>query len=195
MYPWRSASTIGSEKPRIATPRNFSPSQSCKLPQGARTGMGLFDDRVEHRGEVTRRGIDDLQHLGGRGLLLQGLARLGQEPRILHRNDRLRREVFEKRDFFFPVGPHLGPARDYHPHQRIGVPQGDEHQGAGARLLDRRPRHRIVALRQVADVNEGAPASKGWAAGASEARWPRRNRWANGSRAPRVATARNSRPS
>src|SRR5262249_45485561 len=30
-----------------------------------------FEHRVEHRGEVAGRGIDDLQHLGGRGLLLQ----------------------------------------------------------------------------------------------------------------------------
>ena len=44
------------------------------------------------------RRVDDLQYLGGRGLLLQSLARLGQEPRILHRGDRLRREVFEQRN-------------------------------------------------------------------------------------------------
>ena len=31
----------------------------------------LFEHRVEHRREVAGRGIDDLQHLGGRGLLLQ----------------------------------------------------------------------------------------------------------------------------
>jgi len=30
----------------------------------------LFEHRVEHRGEVAGRGIDDLQYLGGRGLLL-----------------------------------------------------------------------------------------------------------------------------
>ena len=34
----------------------------------------LFQDRVEYRREIAGRGIDDLQHLGGRGLLLQGLA-------------------------------------------------------------------------------------------------------------------------
>ena len=31
----------------------------------------LFEHRVEHRREVAGRGVDDLQHLGGRGLLLQ----------------------------------------------------------------------------------------------------------------------------
>src|SRR5262249_30576031 len=53
----------------------------------------LFQDRVEYRGEIAGRRIDDLQYLGGRGLLLQGLARLGQEPRVFHRDDRLRGEI------------------------------------------------------------------------------------------------------
>src|SRR6516164_5789001 len=43
----------------------------------------LFDDRVEHRRKVARRGVDDLQYLRGTRLLLQRLARLGQEARIL----------------------------------------------------------------------------------------------------------------
>ena len=37
----------------------------------------LFEHRVEHRGEVAGRGIDDLQDLGGRGLPLQCLVALG----------------------------------------------------------------------------------------------------------------------
>src|SRR6516165_11223418 len=41
----------------------------------------LFDHRVEYWREVAGRGIDDLQYLGSRGLLLQCLARLGQESR------------------------------------------------------------------------------------------------------------------
>src|SRR5204863_9086108 len=36
---------------------------------------------------------DDLQHLGRRGLLFQRLPRLGDEPRILQRDHRLRREI------------------------------------------------------------------------------------------------------
>src|SRR6516164_9679476 len=47
------------------------------------------------------RAVDDSQHLGGRGLLLQGLARLGQQPHILHCNHCLRREVFEQCDLLF----------------------------------------------------------------------------------------------
>src|SRR5215470_2634843 len=47
----------------------------------------LFEHRVEYRLEVARRRIDDPQHLGGRGLLIQRLSRLGQQPHILHCND------------------------------------------------------------------------------------------------------------
>ena len=35
-----------------------------------------LDDRVEHRLQVDRRAADDLQDLGGRGLLLQRLGQL-----------------------------------------------------------------------------------------------------------------------
>ena len=60
--------------------------------------MRLLQHRVEHRREIAGRRIDDLQDLGGRGLLLQRLARLGDQPRVLHRDDRLRREVLQQRD-------------------------------------------------------------------------------------------------
>ena len=69
--------------------------------------MRLFEHRIEHRREVAGRGIDDLQHLGGRGLLLQRLARLGDEPRVLHRDDRLRREILQQRDLLVGERPDL----------------------------------------------------------------------------------------
>jgi hypothetical protein len=51
-------------------------------PQRAEGGLAQthrpFEHRVEHRGEISGRGIDDLQYLGGGGLLLQCFARLGQ---------------------------------------------------------------------------------------------------------------------
>ena len=55
--------------------------------------MRLIQHRFEHRFEVTRRAVDDLQYFGGRGLLLQRLACLGQEPRVFHCDHRLRGEV------------------------------------------------------------------------------------------------------
>ena len=47
------------------------------------------------------------KHLGGRGLLLQRLARLGDQPRVLHRDDRLRREILQQRDLLVGERPHL----------------------------------------------------------------------------------------
>jgi hypothetical protein len=41
----------------------------CAMLDAAK-GVRLLKNSVEHRGEVAGRGIDDLQHLGGRGLLL-----------------------------------------------------------------------------------------------------------------------------
>ena len=60
--------------------------------------MRLFHYRLEHRREIAGRGIDDLQHLCGRGLLLQGLACLVNEPRVLHRDNCLCGEVLRQRD-------------------------------------------------------------------------------------------------
>src|SRR5215831_19607266 len=66
--------------------------------------VSLFQDRFKYRREVAGRGIDDLQYLSGRGLLLQRLARLGDEPRILHCDDRLRREILQQRYFLIGKG-------------------------------------------------------------------------------------------
>src|ERR1700730_10014356 len=61
--------------------------------QDAKTGLAknrrLFQDCVEDRREIAGRGVDYLQYLGGRGLLLQRLALLDEEPRILDCDDRL----------------------------------------------------------------------------------------------------------
>jgi hypothetical protein len=62
---------------------------------GAAKGVCLFQHCIEYRRELAGRGVDDLQYFGGRGLLLQRLARLGQEPRILHCNHRLRRKILQ----------------------------------------------------------------------------------------------------
>src|SRR5262249_10892800 len=63
--------------------------------------MRLLQDCRIHRIEVPGRRIDNLQDLGSRGLLLQRLARLGNEPRILHRDHRLRREILQQYDLLF----------------------------------------------------------------------------------------------
>jgi len=83
---------------------------SCENPKGGVTQPHrLFEHCVEHRREVAGQGIDDLQHLGGGGLLLQRLARLGEKPRILHCNDCLRCEILQEGDLLIGKWPHFMP--------------------------------------------------------------------------------------
>src|SRR6516225_6011854 len=62
---------------------------------GPAEGVRLFKYRIKHRGKIAGRGVDDLQYLGGCGLLFQCLARLGDQPRVLHCDDRLCGEVLQ----------------------------------------------------------------------------------------------------
>src|SRR5215472_9798869 len=96
------ATTLAQERDEFGceSPRGRDTSAlSFDEPEGALDSAAesdrLLEHRVEHRCEVAGRGIDDLQYLGRRRLLLQRLARLGQKPRILHRNNRLRRKVLQ----------------------------------------------------------------------------------------------------
>ena len=50
---------------------------------------GRLDKRVEHRLQIERRPADDLQHVGGGGLLLQGFAQLVEQAGVLDRDDGL----------------------------------------------------------------------------------------------------------
>jgi len=62
---------------------------------GTAQAQRLVEQRVEHRAEVSGVGVDDAQYLGGRGLLFERLLRLGNQPRVFHRDNRLRGEVFQ----------------------------------------------------------------------------------------------------
>ena len=92
--------------------------------------MRLFQHRVEHRREIAGRGVDDLQYLGGRGLLLQRLARLGDQPRVLHRDDRLRGEVLQQRDLLVGKRPHLPAVDDDRAEQACVLAQRNDQDGA-----------------------------------------------------------------
>ena len=67
----------------------------------------LIEHRIEDRRKFARRRIDDLKNLGSGGLLVQCLAGLGQEPRILHRDHCLSGKVFEQCDLFVREGPYF----------------------------------------------------------------------------------------
>jgi hypothetical protein len=54
---------------------------AIEIPQDAKARLAqphcFFEHRVEHWGEIAGRGIDDLEHVGGRGLLGNGFVTLG----------------------------------------------------------------------------------------------------------------------
>src|SRR6516164_834876 len=96
-----------------ATERSRMSQLTLKGPKNTERGFAqphrLFEHCVEDGGKVAGRGVDDLQHLGGCGLLLQCLTRLGNESRVLHRNDRLRPEVFQQRNLLVGERAYLPP--------------------------------------------------------------------------------------
>ncbi|HUI95441.1 MAG TPA: hypothetical protein VLX44_06795, partial [Xanthobacteraceae bacterium] len=99
--------------------------------------MRLFDDRLKHRREVAGRRVDDAQYLGGRGLLFQRLAGLGHEPRILHRDHRLRREVLQKRDLLVGKRPRLLPVDHDVPGNAVLAEERHDQAGARAAQIDK----------------------------------------------------------
>jgi hypothetical protein len=52
-----------------------------------------LDQRIEHGLQIEGRAADDLEHVGGGGLLLQRLAQLVEKTRVLYGDNRLGGEV------------------------------------------------------------------------------------------------------
>jgi hypothetical protein len=74
---------------------------------GPAKAVRLLKDRVEHRRKIAGRAVDYLQDLRGRGLLLQCLACLGDQPRIFDRDHRLVGEGADQLDL--PLAKWLDP--------------------------------------------------------------------------------------
>ena len=83
----------------------------------------LLQHRIEHRRQVAGRRIDHLQHLGSRGLLLQRLPLLGDQPRVLHRDHRLGGEVLQQRDLLVGERPHFLAIDREHPSNALVLAQ------------------------------------------------------------------------
>src|SRR5262249_26692518 len=57
---------------------------------------GRFDQRAQHRLQIKSRAADDLEHVGGGGLLLQRLAKFIEQPSVLDGDDRLVGEALDQ---------------------------------------------------------------------------------------------------
>src|SRR5204862_1476538 len=65
------------------------------------------DQRVEHGLQIEGRAADDLEHVGGGGLLLQRLAKLAEQPRVLDGDDGLRGEALHQLNLLVRERAHL----------------------------------------------------------------------------------------
>src|SRR5262245_60427193 len=59
-----------------------------------------LDQSIEDRLQIESRAADDLEHIGGGGLLLEGFAQLIEQARVLDGDNRLCREVLHHLDLF-----------------------------------------------------------------------------------------------
>src|SRR5262245_43165880 len=78
-----------------------------KSPIGSTKPYRTFGNGFEDRLQIERRPTDDLKHIGGGGLLLEGFTQLAEQARVLDRDDRLRCEIREELDLLVGEGPHL----------------------------------------------------------------------------------------
>jgi len=77
----------------------FAQEQKAEL--GLAEPSRVRQHRLEHWLEFPGRTRDDLQHLRGRRLLLQRLAQLVEEARVLDGNDSLLSEIADQLDLLF----------------------------------------------------------------------------------------------
>jgi hypothetical protein len=90
---------------RIAVTRNegigvaFRPVNGCTV--GIAQLSSRSDQRVEHCLKVEGRAADNLQDIGGSGLLLKGFAQLIEQPGVLDGDDSLGGEVCDQRNLLF----------------------------------------------------------------------------------------------
>src|SRR5262249_39852557 len=113
-----------------------------------------------HRLKVAGRGIDDLQHFSGCGLLLQRLARLGQEPRVFHRDHRLLREILEERDLLLGKWPDFSAVGHDLAEQLVLYAQWHEERSAKAAQFGCEDRKLIASICDIGDVDEPCSAEQ-----------------------------------
>src|SRR5262249_48155071 len=79
--------------------------------QHAKVGVAnahrFFQHRLEHWGQLARRRADHLEHIRSGGLLLERLAQLAKQPRVLDCNDGLSGEVLDQLDLLLGERPYL----------------------------------------------------------------------------------------
>ena len=78
-----------------------------------------------------------------RGDLVGTLAQFADEPRIFHRDDRLRRKIFEQRDLLVGERTDLLAVDPDASQEGAVLAQGDRKDGAGAQIVDKKAAARV----------------------------------------------------
>ena len=96
-------------KPKVGDVVDGVPSKAMNsTPYPPRTSRAADSTSVfEHCLKIERRAADDLEHVGGGGLLLQRFAQLAEQPRVLDGDDGLGGEVRHQRNLLVGERAHL----------------------------------------------------------------------------------------
>src|SRR5215472_5671087 len=100
---------------------------------------GRLDQRIEHRLQIERRAADDLEYVGGGGLLLQRFPQLVEQPDILDGNHSLVGEVLDKLDLPVTERAHLLAVNANDANHCIFLEQRDYEHGSHARFHSNGP--------------------------------------------------------
>ena len=91
-----------------------------------------FDKRLQHRLQIESRAADDLEHVGGGGLLLQRFTQLAKQPRILDGDDGLGGKVLHQLDLLVGERTYLLPVDEDSADQLVFLKHRNGDNGAGA---------------------------------------------------------------
>src|SRR5262249_39526288 len=109
---------------------------------GAETGLanarGILQRFLEHRPQFAGRRADDAQYIRGGGLLLQRLAQLVEQPRVLDGDDGLRGEVGDQLDLLVGKGAYLLAVDGDDANQFVLFEHWDGQESPRAKNLDSR---------------------------------------------------------
>src|SRR5262249_22257604 len=93
---------------------------------------GGLDERIENRLELGNRAADDVEHVGGGGLLLERFAQLVEQPDVLDGDDGLGGEILDQLDLLVGEWPDLLTVDADCTNQLILFEHGDGKDGPSA---------------------------------------------------------------
>src|SRR6476619_7024718 len=112
-----------------------------------------MDQRIEHRLQIKSRAADDLEHVGGGGLLLQRFAQLVEQAGVLDGDDGLRGKIAEEFDLLVGERAHLLAIDSDDAQQLLLLEQRYDQQSPGAGRLGESSLRMIRLRQQIVDMN------------------------------------------